>query len=67
MVLCHSKEDMDVALALAGLATQVYAFFAVAVALGEPWTPLGPANPFSPTTRAVKALRGGCAALGPRF
>jgi hypothetical protein len=32
-----------------------------------PDTPPGPANPFSATARAVKALRGGCVAIGPRF
>ena len=65
MVLCHSKEDMNLALAMAGLATQVYALFAVAVALGGPRTTPGPANPFLPTARAAKTLRGGCAAIWP--
>jgi hypothetical protein len=36
IVLSHSNEKLDSALALAGLAIQVYALFAVAVALGGP-------------------------------
>ena len=63
MVLCHTEPKLDSALAMAGLATQVYALFAVAVALGGPRTPPCPANPFSPTARAAKTLRGGCAAI----
>ena len=61
----HSKDKLNVALAMAGLATQVYAVFAVAVALGGPRTPPGPANPFLPTARAAKTLRGACAAIWP--
>ena len=61
----HSKEESIAALAMAGLATQVYAVFAVAVALGGPRTPPGPANPLSPTARAAKTLRGRCAAIWP--
>ena len=34
LVLSHSNEKLELALALAGLATQVHAVFAVAVALG---------------------------------
>jgi hypothetical protein len=34
MVLCHSNEKLDSALAMADLATQVHAVFAVAVARG---------------------------------
>ena len=65
MVLSHSNEKLDEALALAGLATQVYALFAVAVALGGARTTPGPANPFLPTARAAKTLRGACAAIWP--
>ena len=65
MVLCHTEPKLDSALAMAGLATQVHAVFAVAVALGGPRTPPGPANPFLPTARAAKTLRGGCAANRP--
>jgi hypothetical protein len=57
------KEKLHSALAMAGLATQVCALFAVAVALGGPRTPPVPANSFSPTARAGKALRGGCEAI----
>ena len=57
------NEESTAALAMAGLAAQVHAIFAVAVALGGPRTPHGPANPFSPTARAAKTLRGGCAAI----
>ena len=39
MVLSHSNEKLESALALAGLAIQVHALFAVAVALGVPDTP----------------------------
>ena len=67
MALSHSNEKLDWALALAGLAIQVHAVFAVAVALGGPRTTPGPANPFLPTARAAKTLRGGCAAIWPRF
>ena len=67
MVLSHSNEKLDEALALAGLAIQVHAVFAVAVALGGPRTTPGPANPFLPTARAAKTLRGACAAIWPRF
>ena len=67
MVLSHSNEKLESALALAGLAIQVHVLFAVAVALGGPRTPPGPANPFLPTARAAKTLRGGCAAIWPRF
>jgi hypothetical protein len=59
------REKLITALAMAGLATQVHAVFAVAVALGGPRTPPGPANPFSPTARAAKTVRGGCAAIWP--
>ena len=38
----HSKDELNVASAMAGLATQVYAVFAVAVALGGPRTPPRP-------------------------
>jgi hypothetical protein len=48
------NEESTAALAMAGLATQVYAVFAVAVALGGPRTPPGPAKSFSPTACAVK-------------
>jgi hypothetical protein len=65
LVLSHSNEKLELALALAGLATQVHALFAVAVALGGPRTTPGPANPFLPTARAAKTLRGGCAAIWP--
>jgi hypothetical protein len=41
------------ALAVAELATWVCPLFAIAVALGSPRTPPGPANPVSPTARAV--------------
>ena len=61
----HSKDKLNAALAMAGLASQVYAVFAVAVALGGPRTPPGPANPLSPTARAATALRGRCAAIWP--
>jgi hypothetical protein len=69
MVLSHSNEKLDSALAMVGLVTQVHAVFAVAVARGGGGarTPHGPANPFSPTARAAKTLRGGCAAIRPRF
>ena len=65
LVLSHSNEKLELALALAGLAIQVHALFAVAVALGGPRTSPGPGNPFSPTARAAKTLRGGCAAIWP--
>ena len=56
---------MNVALAMAGLAAEVYALFAVAMALGGPRHPHGPTNPFPPTARAAKTLHGGCAAILP--
>ena len=40
----YTKEEPTVASAMADLATQVYAVFVVAVALGSPWIPPGPAN-----------------------
>ena len=65
VILNRRNEKLYSALAMAGLATQVYALFAVAVALGGPRTPPGPTKPFSPTARAAKTLRGGCAAIWP--
>ena len=53
------------AFAMAGLASQMCAVFAVAVALGGARTTPGPANLFSPTARAAKTLRGRCAAIWP--
>jgi hypothetical protein len=65
LVPSHSKDKLNVALAMAGLASQMCAVFAVAVALGGPRTTPGPANPRSPTARAAKTLRGRCAAIWP--
>jgi hypothetical protein len=65
VIVNQRREKLILALAMAGLATQVYALFAVAVALGGPRTPPGPANPFLPTARAAKTLRGACAAIWP--
>jgi hypothetical protein len=45
MVLSHSHEKLNWALAMAGLATQVHALFAVAVALGGARTLPGPCEP----------------------
>ena len=53
------------AFAMAGLASQMCALFAVAVAPGGPRTTPGPANPFISTARAAKTLRGRCAAIWP--
>ena len=61
----HSERDLNVAFAMAGLASQMCAVFAVAVALGGARTTPGPANLFSPTARAAKTLRGKCAAIWP--
>jgi hypothetical protein len=46
VIVNQRREKLITALAMAGLATQVHAVFAVAVALGGPRTPPGPANPF---------------------
>ena len=65
VIVNQRREKLILALAMAGLATQVYVLFAVAVALGGPRTPPGHANPFLPTARAAKTLRGACAAIWP--
>ena len=57
----------DIRFFMAAMATQVNPFFAVAVALTSHRTPPGPANPASPTARAVKAFCHVVGALGPRF
>ena len=65
LIVNRRNEKLNSALAMAGLATEVHAVFAVVVALGGPRTTPGPANLFSPTARATKTLRGRCAAIWP--